>query len=51
MPMVRGLRIHRPWVLITCATSEVPMPQASAPSAPSVALCESPQTTVLPGST
>ncbi|AKZ26061.1 hypothetical protein ACH51_06625 [Ralstonia solanacearum] len=32
----------------TCSTSEVPMPCASAPNAPCVLVCESPQTTVMP---
>ena len=33
----------------TCSTSLVPMPKASAPNAPWVEVCESPQTTVMPG--
>ena len=33
----------------TCSTSDVPMPKASAPNAPCVAVCESPQTHVQPG--
>ncbi|MDT4850452.1 hypothetical protein FQZ97_846040 [compost metagenome] len=37
------------WVASTCSTSDVPMPKASAPSAPCVLVCESPQTTVMPG--
>ena len=37
-------------VASTCSTSEVPMPKASAPKAPCVAVCESPQTMVMPGS-
>ncbi len=37
-------------VASTCSTSEVPMPCASAPKAPCVLVCESPQTTVMPGS-
>ncbi len=37
------------WVAMTCSTSEVPMPMASAPKAPWVEVCESPQTTVMPG--
>ena len=36
-------------VAITCSTSLVPMPCASAPNAPWVEVCESPQTTVMPG--
>jgi hypothetical protein len=43
----------RPWgrvcVASTCSTSEVPMPNAIAPKAPWVEVCESPQTTVSPG--
>ena len=38
------------WVAITCSTSDVPMPNASAANAPCVLVCESPQTTVMPGS-
>ena len=37
------------WVAMTCSTSEVPMPMASAPNAPCVEVCESPHTTVMPG--
>ena len=37
------------WVASTCSTSLVPMPKASAPSAPWVEVCESPQTIVRPG--
>ena len=37
-------------VASTCSTSLVPMPSASAPNAPWVEVCESPQTTVMPGS-
>ena len=33
----------------TCSTSLVPIPNASAPNAPWVAVCESPQTIVMPG--
>ena len=33
----------------TCSTSLVPMPKASAPKAPWVEVCESPQTIVMPG--
>src|SRR4028119_2386504 len=33
----------------TCSTSLVPMPKARAPNAPWVAVCESPQTIVMPG--
>ena len=38
------------WVAMVCSTSLVPMPCASAPNAPWVLVCESPQTTVMPGS-
>ena len=38
------------WVAITCSTSDVPMPNASAPSAPCVEVWLSPQTIVVPGS-
>ena len=37
------------WVASTCSTSLVPMPKASAPNAPWVEVCESPQTIVIPG--
>ncbi len=37
------------WVASTCSTSEVPMPKASAPNAPWVAVWLSPQTMVMPG--
>ena len=33
----------------TCSTSLVPIPNASAPKAPCVEVCESPQTIVMPG--
>ena len=33
----------------TCSTSVVPIPIASAPKAPCVAVCESPHTIVMPG--
>ena len=36
-------------VASTCSTSDVPMPNAMAPNAPWVEVCESPQTTVMPG--
>ena len=36
-------------VASTCSTSLVPMPKASAPNAPCVEVCESPQTMVMPG--
>ena len=37
------------WVAKTCSTSDVPIPKANAPKAPCVAVCESPQTIVIPG--
>ena len=37
------------WVASTCSTSLVPIPNASAPNAPCVAVCESPHTIVMPG--
>jgi hypothetical protein len=37
-------------VAITCSTSDVPMPCARQANAPCVLVCESPQTTVIPGS-
>src|SRR5437870_4245341 len=37
------------WVASTCSTSLVPIPKASAPNAPCVLVCESPQTMVMPG--
>ena len=37
------------WVARTCSTSDVPMPCASAPNAPCVAVWLSPQTIVMPG--
>ena len=36
-------------VASTCSTSLVPIPNASAPNAPCVDVCESPQTIVRPG--
>ena len=36
-------------VASTCSTSLVPIPNASAPNAPRVEVCESPQTIVMPG--
>ena len=38
------------WVASTCSTSDVPIPNASAPSAPWVDVWLSPQTIVMPGS-
>ena len=47
--MVRGFFCHRVCVASTCSTSLEPIPNASAPNAPWVAVCESPQTSVMPG--
>ena len=44
-----GLPWARHWVARTCSTSLVPIPNASAPNAPWVAVWESPQTIVMPG--
>ena len=49
MRMALGLRCHRHCVAITCATSDEPMPKASAPSAPCVEVWLSPHTRVRPG--
>ena len=46
---VFGLRWSSVWVARTISTSLVPMPNASAPNAPCVAVCESPHTIVMPG--
>ena len=46
---VFGRRWSSDWVARTCSTSVVPMPKASAPNAPWVAVCESPHTIVMPG--
>ena len=48
--MLRDLRATSVCVASTCSTSDVPMPCASAANAPCVLVCESPQTTVMPGS-
>ena len=40
---------RRHWVASTCSTSDVPTGIASAPSAPCVEVCESPQAIVMPG--
>ncbi len=48
--IVFGLCCWRVCVARTCSTSEVPMPNANAPKAPWVAVWESPQTIVEPGS-
>ena len=45
----RGGRWSSVWVASTISTSDVPMPNASAPNAPWVAVCESPHTMVMPG--
>ena len=47
--IVLGLACGSVWVASTCSTSLVPMPKASAPSAPWVEVCESPHTIVRPG--
>ena len=47
--IVLGRRCGSVCVASTCSTSEVPIPNASAPKAPWVEVCESPQTIVLPG--
>ena len=47
--IVFGLICGSVWVARTCSTSLVPMPKASAPNAPWVDVCESPQTMVMPG--
>ena len=44
-----GLRCWSVCVASTCSTSLVPMPNASAPKAPCVEVCESPHTIVIPG--
>ena len=49
MRKVLGLSCGRVWVAMTCSTSLVPMPNARAPKAPWVEVCESPQTMVMPG--
>ena len=47
--IVCGRRCGSVWVASTCSTSLVPMPKASAPNAPCVLVCVSPQTIVIPG--
>ena len=47
--IVFGRSIGSVWVASTCSTWLVPMPKASAPNAPCVEVCESPQTIVMPG--
>jgi hypothetical protein len=44
-----GRFCRRHWVASTCSTSLVPIPNASAPKAPWVAVWLSPQTIVMPG--
>jgi len=47
--IVFGRRDGRVCVAKTCSTSDVPIPNAIAPNAPCVEVCESPQTMVIPG--
>ena len=47
--IVPGFICGSVWVASTCSTSLVPMPNASAPNAPCVDVCESPHTIVMPG--
>ena len=47
--IVRGFFWRSVWVARTISTSLVPMPNARAPKAPWVDVCESPQTIVMPG--
>ena len=47
----RGILCHKVCVARTCSTSEVPIPNAIVPKAPSVPVWESPQTIVIPGRT
>ena len=49
MAIVLGLTCGSVWVASTCSTSLVPMPKASAPSAPWVEVWLSPHTIVRPG--
>ena len=44
-----GFACSKVCVARTCSTSDVPIPSASAPNAPCVDVCESPQTIVMPG--
>jgi hypothetical protein len=48
--MFLPLRWISVWVASTCSTSDVPIPCASEPKAPWVAVWLSPQTMVMPGS-
>ncbi len=47
--IVLGFASGNVWVANTCSTSLVPIPNARAPKAPCVEVCESPQTIVIPG--
>ena len=47
--IILGFADGRVWVANTCSTSLVPIPKANPPNAPCVEVCESPQTTVIPG--
>ena len=47
--MVFGFVCGSVCVASTCSTSDVPMPNASAPNAPCVDVCESPHTITSPG--
>src|SRR2546422_8507454 len=47
--LVPGVDHTRHCVASTCSTSLVPIPRASAPKAPCVAVCESPHTITMPG--
>ena len=49
MRIVFGCACSSVWVASTCSTSDVPIPNASAPNAPCVEVCESPHTIVIPG--
>ena len=48
--MLRAFLAVRHCAASASSTSEVPMPQARQANAPCVEVCESPQTTVMPGS-
>ena len=49
MRMLRGLDWMMHWLAKTISTSDVPTPNATAPSAPCVEVWLSPQTMVMPG--
>ena len=49
MRIARGGRTHSVCVASTCFTCEAPMPNASAPKAPLVQVCESEPTMTMPG--